>query len=698
MALQPGDTLLNGQYRILRQLGRGGFGFVYLAQDTLLGDRVAIKELIPALVGDEAILKRFLAEARATMRLSHENIVRTHNVLSDGGSYYIVMEYMAGGSLEAWLQAHGPLPAAEAVRVATEICAGLGYAHQRGVVHCDLKPANILFSGGGANGFGPGTAKIADFGIAHLSGEMLTRSWMTAAGFTAGTLPYMSPEQMEGVRDDPRLDIYALGAVLYRMLTGQPYLEFDQRETPAGQVENVNLIRHATPGPPSAHDRRIPAWLDRVVLVALAKRPEDRYPTAGELRCALLGTADTDSAPQIVPPIARSQVDRQRRAPLPVWTWILAGGVVALLAILVVLVALLARGMGAEQPVQPEQSRVAVIEVTATPSLEAASPPAATDTALPSASASPTLTPMPSPTLPPTETTTPTPVPTLPPTETPTPTPEPTLPPTETPAPQGGDRIAFASNRDGNYELYVMEPDGSNQQRLTNTSAEEWHPDWSPDGTRLVFQCASADGGSNVCVVNADGSGYAPITRWPAGNAGAQRPVWSPDGKQIAVSRDEMGATGTAIWVMGADGSNETKVMEGRDPSWSPDGTRIAFMRYDDGGFQIWTTSPNGTSVKRLTEGNHDHMYPTWSPDGRQLAFEYDHDSVAIIDAAGTGASGGSPRIVAAKGSWNLSWSPDGLKLVIAPPGEGLWLVEVDGSGTAQIAKDGTQPSWQPLR
>ena len=689
MALQSGDTLLSGQYRILRQLGRGGFGFVYLAQDTLLGDRVAIKELIPALVGDDTILKRFLAEARATMRLSHEHIVRTHNVLSDGSSYYIIMEYMAGGSLEAWLQAYGPLPVDDAVRVAAEVCEGLSYAHQRGVVHCDLKPANILFSGSGASGSAAGTAKIADFGIAHLSGEMLTRSWMTSAGFAAGTLPYMSPEQMEGVRDDPRLDIYALGAVLYRMVTGRPYLAFDQRETPAAQAENVYRVRHASPRPPSDHEPRCPAWLDGVVLKALAKEPEDRYPDAGALRAALL-----QGATRV---ISGAQVARQRRAPLPTWLWTLAGGVVALLAILVFLIALLLRGGGIEQPTPPGPTQGAVIAVTATPSSQPTVPSAvqvASPTALPIASASPISTPTPIPTLPSAETPTPTLTPTVPLTETPEPTLTPTLPPTETPTPQGGDRIAFASDGDGNYDLYVMDVDGSNQRRLTNTPAEEWHPNWSPDGTRIVFQCASAEGGSNVCVVNADGTGYTPITRWPRSNAGAQRPVWSPDGRQIAVSREDMSGSGTAIWVLDADGSNETQIAAGRDPSWSPDGTQIAFIRYDSGGLQIWTVSPDGSNERRLTQGSHDCMYPTWSPDGRQLAFEYDHDSVAIVDAGG----GGSPRTVVAKGSWNLSWSPDGQTLVIAPSGEGLWSVGVDGSGLTQIASNGTQPSWQPER
>lgn len=120
MALNPGDTLLNDRYRISRQLGRGGFGFVYEAHDMLLGEEVTIKELIPALVGDEAMLKRFLAEAKATRHLTHRRIVRTHNVFSEGGSYYIVMQYMPGGSLEERLRKQGPVPMSEAVRIPAE--------------------------------------------------------------------------------------------------------------------------------------------------------------------------------------------------------------------------------------------------------------------------------------------------------------------------------------------------------------------------------------------------------------------------------------------------------------------------------------------------------------------------------------------------------------------------------------------------
>ena len=338
MTLQPGDILSNGHYRVLRHLGSGGFGAVYLAQDTLLREEVAIKELVPGLAGDQAALSRFLAEAKATMRLRHERIVGTHNVFSEAGHYYIVMEYLAGDSLETRLKARGALPVDEAVCIAVEVCQGVGYAHERGVVHCDLKPANVLFTA-------DGHAKVADFGIAHIPAGALTRSWATPAGFVAGTLPYMSPEQADGVRDDPRVDVYAVGAVLYRMLIGRPYLEFDLRETPSAQARNVGLIQTAVPVSPSTHNGRVPSWLDAVVLKALAKRPEERYSSAAALGEALLrretpqvagtpaglpasGTVLISKRPMTAPPASTA-----RRGRLPAWFWPGVGGTVALLVL-----------------------------------------------------------------------------------------------------------------------------------------------------------------------------------------------------------------------------------------------------------------------------------------------------------------------------------------------------------------------------
>jgi formylglycine-generating enzyme required for sulfatase activity len=374
MALYPGDTLLNGQYRILDLLGRGGFGLVYRAQDTLLSEQVAIKVLTPVLMGDEAwswdkaILKRFLVEAKATMRLTHEHIVRTHNVFSEGGSYYIVMECMAGGSLEARLREERALPADECVRIASQVCVGLDYAHGLGVVHCDLKPANILFDA-------HEKAKVADFGIAHVSEEVLTRTWMTPAGFVAGTLPYISPEQADGVRDDPRVDVYSMGAMLYRMLTGQPYLDFNQRETPGAQADNVYRIRTEVPKPPSAQVSHLPSWLDDVVLKALDKEPEGRYQSAGQLGAALfhpqppvqktpLSDEVQPTSPPVGPPAVAAEARparavpapepaarpeepaRARRAPLPSRVWWLATAAILVAVLLVVAGILIGGGNG----------------------------------------------------------------------------------------------------------------------------------------------------------------------------------------------------------------------------------------------------------------------------------------------------------------------------------------------------------------
>ena len=398
MALNPGDMLLNGQYRILRQLGKGGFGLVYLAQDTLLGEEVAIKELTPSLVGDQTVLKRFLAEAKATMRLTHERIVRTHNVFSERGNYYIAMEFMAGGSLGVWLQERAPLPVDEAVRIAAEVCEGLHYAHQRGVVHCDLKPANILFTARPCVGMPPraragphmgagSSAKVADFGIAHVSERLLTRTWHTSAGFVAGTLPYMSPEQADGVRDDPRIDVYALGAVLYRMLTGRTYLDFDQRDTPGAQADNVLRIRTQQTPRPSAHNRRVPAWLDAVVLRALAKQPGDRYANADEFRKVLLEGAPTAvPSPRPGKPLARPGRPRTapKRAPLPRWFWPLAGAAAVLLVAIVIILAVALGGDG-------DGKEASVVTLVVTPEMTSTLGPTrepATSTPIPTATIS----------------------------------------------------------------------------------------------------------------------------------------------------------------------------------------------------------------------------------------------------------------------------------------------------------------------
>ncbi len=742
MPLNPGDTLLNGQYRILRLLGRGGFGFVYQAEDTLLRDEVAIKELIPALVGDDAVLKRFLAEAKATMRLAHEHIVRTHNVFQEGGNYYIVMECMAGGSLEERLREKGSLPVEETVRIASEVCAGLDYAHRRGIVHCDLKPPNILFDK-------DGTAKVADFGIAHVSGEMLTRSWMTPAGFVAGTLPYMSPEQADGVREDPRIDVYALGAVLYRALTGRSYLDFDQRETPGAQADNVYHIRNAEPNPPSAHDDRIPAWLDEVVLKALSKHPEERYSSAAEMQAVLerrgavspappqtdttatealartrlanwqgraaetQAAAETRDAASAIAPQAETEaamipprpprVQRPRPIHRAAWFWpVVAAAGVLLIAVAVGLWMLSGEGKGGAETRTPEPTQVAVVEPTATSTLAPTDTPAATDTPRPAAD---TLTPnLPAATARPTSTRIPPSTATPKPTNTPvTPTDTP-MPATNTPKPTaipaGPARIAFHSDRDGNYEIYIMNVDGSGQTRLTNRADDDSMPAWSPDGRRIAF--LSRQGGNvEIYVMNADGTGAMRLTDSPAPDYSHE---WSPDGKRIVFQSGQDG--NYEIYVMNADGSGKTNLTNNTAldccATWSPNGKRITFASERDGDYEIYIMNADGSGVTRLTDNQADDYGPHWSPDGRRIAFRSNRDGnyeVYVMNADGSGQTRLTDNAAEVLGP---AWSPDGTRIAFESGRDGnkeIYITNADGSGQIRLTDnpaDDRSPAWSP--
>jgi serine/threonine protein kinase len=373
MPLQPGAVLDNGKFLVETALGRGGFGYVYRAREQLTGETVAIKELVPALVGDPQIVQRFIQEARATLRLTHPNIARTHNVFRDGDTYYLVMEYLPGGSLGDRLR-RGPVPASEAVQIIAELCAALEYAHRQGVVHCDLKPANVLFGADGA-------ARLADFGVAHVSEQLMTRHVFTDTGTAMGTVRYMSPEQLEGVRNDPRVDIYALGAMLYEMLSGRPYLDFETETTPAAQMRNIQRIQTQPPRPLRLANPAVPDWLVEVVERALRKDPTMRFQTATALREALQAQgleaapvhaagvaprmAEPSSVRWTVPP-----APKQVRRAAPRWQWAVLAAAAVLLVVMVVGLVVLLLGPdtgGSLEADKPTQFATLVSSRTRTP-------------------------------------------------------------------------------------------------------------------------------------------------------------------------------------------------------------------------------------------------------------------------------------------------------------------------------------------
>ena len=252
------------KYILLRELGRGAYGTVYLARDTALDVARAVKVLHPALITDPVLLERFRREARLAARLDHPHIVTVYDFGEAEGKFYLAMRYMEGGSLKERLETEGALPWEEALRITRQVAAGLAYAHEHEVVHRDLKPGNILFDG-------KGNAAIGDLGFAKAlrgAGNSLS---LSLSGGVIGTPPYMAPEMWQGKEAGPAADQYALACIVAEMLTGQ--VLFDAH-TPAEAV-----TKHLVEGPalPQQWPAGVPAGVDAVLRKALAQTPEERY-------------------------------------------------------------------------------------------------------------------------------------------------------------------------------------------------------------------------------------------------------------------------------------------------------------------------------------------------------------------------------------------------------------------------------------
>ncbi|HSQ29798.1 MAG TPA: serine/threonine-protein kinase [Gemmatimonadaceae bacterium] len=267
------QSALGDAYRLDRELGGGGMSRVFSAVETSLGRTVVIKTLPPGLTAGLSA-ERFRREIRLLAHLSHPNIVPILSAGDREGLLYYMMPFIAGETLRHRMQKDSPLPIDEAVAIATEIAEALDYAHRQGIVHRDIKPENILLV--------DNHAIISDFGIARAITRAVGEESLTGTGMIVGTPGYMSPEQAAGERDiDGRADIYALGCMLYEMLTGGPPF--------GGKSAAVIVAHHMTTPAPSVRLSRstAPPALDAVIQRAMAKAPSDRYATAAEVVRAL---------------------------------------------------------------------------------------------------------------------------------------------------------------------------------------------------------------------------------------------------------------------------------------------------------------------------------------------------------------------------------------------------------------------------
>ncbi|HYL00309.1 MAG TPA: HEAT repeat domain-containing protein [Steroidobacteraceae bacterium] len=269
--LKPGD-ILEGRYKYIDRIGRGAFGTVLLMEDTVVDERLILKFLNPNVSGDEEVMKRFVHELRYSRKITHKNVIRIYDFLYIQGNYAISMEYFPSHTLGAEVVNEKPVELKRAMGFAIDICIGMTVAHQQGIVHRDLKPANVLINQ-------EGLLKIVDFGVAAAQREGDTQ--LTKTGYVIGSPKYMAPEQILGKKVDERADIYALGVMLYEMLTGvPPYSRGDHMSVMYQHVQGKARI-------PQDLNPNLPPGLSDLVMKAMAVDKNKRFQTMDELRAAL---------------------------------------------------------------------------------------------------------------------------------------------------------------------------------------------------------------------------------------------------------------------------------------------------------------------------------------------------------------------------------------------------------------------------
>ncbi len=346
MTTTPAPRVLSGRYELAHLVARGGMAEVYRAHDRLLDRPVALKILFPELSVDRSFVERFRREAQAAANLSHPNIVPVFDWGEDGGTYFIVMEFVDGRALSPILRSAGPLHPDRAAEIAADVAGALAYAHRHGVIHRDVKPGNVLITE-------EGIVKVTDFGIAR---AVNTEESLTQTGAVMGTATYFSPEQAEGMGVDARSDIYSLGVVLFEMVTGRPPFLGD---TPVAVAS-----KHVREHPPTPRDINpaVPPDLEAIILKCMSKSPDNRYSTGDEFRVDLLRfregrsvSAVTGATPtgstramgavghtQTLPQVTAMDYAEEPRSR----TGLYAGILVVLLAALVVVVVFLGQSLG----------------------------------------------------------------------------------------------------------------------------------------------------------------------------------------------------------------------------------------------------------------------------------------------------------------------------------------------------------------
>ncbi|MEO8334382.1 MAG: protein kinase [bacterium] len=606
---------LAGRYVIEREIARGGMATVHLARDLRHDRRVAIKVLrqeLAAAVGAE----RFLAEIRVTASLQHPHILPLFDSGCADGLLWYAMPYVEGETLRSRLVREGPLPVAEAVRLAREVADALDHAHVRGIVHRDVKPENVLLQ--------DGHALVADFGIA-LALEQAGGDRITRTGLALGTPQYMAPEQAAGERAlDARVDVYALGAVLHEMLAGEPPFAAPTRQAV------VRRMMHETPPPLTARRPDVPPFIDSVVRQALARRPDERLPSAAAFAAAL--AVPMTVAPMDLPVAA----PRGRTVSAYAAMYVAIGTlVVGLVGGLIMDRVSFAWPWTSSAPVAPKPSADVNVEPRVIPAgnvslavFDREGKP------LRSIPADRPWTPRFSP---------------------------------------DGRRVAYGAFGPGRQssDIFVTDLDAGTTQRITDDDADSNDPQWSADGATLAFSVSAPDGKDVVTRVLTGGRERVVMAR-----NGTQFPSdWLRDGSALLVT-DDAGQQHD-ILVQPADGSPaHPYVATGADETAarvSPDGRWVAYTSDESGAAEVYLDSYSQPGRRRVKISLGGGMHPVWRGDGRELYYWRDGALYAVRLAASVdGAppvSGAQTELFRAPYQANLNTmydvSADGQRFVI---------------------------------